>query len=149
MISPTAEYALRALVYLAANEKTMTGKSIAEGTKVPTDYLSKIMQSLTKAKLVKSQRGLHGGFTLTRDPREITLLDVVTTFDTIERIHSCPLGLEDHCEQLCPLHQNLDAVNARVESQLSSLTIAKLLKDRKNTSVPLCLFPHHSLSGEA
>ena len=64
MISQTAEYALRAMVFLAMRESAATNEQIAQVTKVPPGYLSKILQQLGKAKLVSSQRGLGGGFVL-------------------------------------------------------------------------------------
>ena len=70
MISQTTEYALRAIVFLADSPtEAHTAEAIAEGTKVPVGYLSKIMQGLAKAGLVSSQRGLYGGFTLIKSPR--------------------------------------------------------------------------------
>ena len=70
MISQTAEYALRAIVYLAdQGGVARTTSEIAETTQVPAGYLAKVMQSLCRAGLVKSQRGLNGGFKLAHDPR--------------------------------------------------------------------------------
>ncbi len=77
MISQTSEYALRAMVFLAMQNSAATGQGIAEVTKVPPGYLSKIMQQLVKSKLVNSQRGIGGGFVLARTPAEISILDVV------------------------------------------------------------------------
>ena len=74
MISQTAEYALRAIVYLADQEgQPRTTAQIAEATQVPAGYLAKVMQALSKVRLVNSQRGLNGGFTLTRDANELTM----------------------------------------------------------------------------
>ena len=69
VISQTAEYALRAIVYLAKmpDEAHIT-REIAEATRVPSGYLAKVMQTLVKADLVQSRRGLGGGFTLGRSP---------------------------------------------------------------------------------
>ena len=64
MISQTAEYALRAIVYLAGQELPQTTQQIAATTRVPAGYLSKVLQALARGGLVHSQRGLHGGFTL-------------------------------------------------------------------------------------
>ena len=103
-----------------------TAQQIAETTRVPAGYLSKVMQSLTRAGLVHSQRGLHGGFTLTRPTDELTVLDVMEAVDPIRRIRSCPLGIKGHIN-LCPLHRRLDQAMARVEEALRESTIAELL----------------------
>ena len=78
MLSQTVEYALRAVVCLANDApQPVTNDQLAEVTKVPPAYLAKVMRGLNRAGLVRSQRGPHGGSTLTRDPRDLSLLDVV------------------------------------------------------------------------
>lgn len=141
MFTQTAEYALRAVVYLASREQAArTVQEIAEVTRVPAGYLSKVMQSLGRAGLVQSQRGLHGGFTLTQAPGEMTVFDVVQAVDPIRRIRGCPLGLKGHVN-LCPLHRRLDNAIALVEQALKQSTIAELLTEpdpRRGIPIPLC-----------
>ena len=101
MFSQTAEYALRAVVFLAAQDGVpRTTQEIARATQVPTGYLSKVMQGLGRARLVLSQRGLHGGFTLARPAAELTVLDIIQAVDPIQRIRSCPLGPEGPYQSL-------------------------------------------------
>ena len=139
MISQTAEYALRAVVYLAgAKGQPRTTQQIAEKTKVSSGYLSKVLQALGRAGIVASQRGLHGGFTLLQEPEELTIYDIVNVVDPIHRIHTCPLGLRKHGVQLCPLHRRLDDAMATVEEAFTSTTLAELMSDSKNPSKPLC-----------
>ncbi len=108
MISQTAEYALRAIVYLANQGVARTTTEIAKTTHVPAGYLAKVMQSLSRAGLVKSQRGLNGGFTLAHDPHELSILTVVNAVDPIRRFAECPLGIPSHRRRLCPLHHRLN-----------------------------------------
>ena len=97
MISQTTEYALRAVVWLAANpEKPLTAQQIAEATRVPAGYLAKVLQGLSRSGLLHSQRGLGGGFTLARSPSALTMWEVVQAVDPLKRIRSCPLGFEEH-----------------------------------------------------
>jgi Rrf2 family nitric oxide-sensitive transcriptional repressor len=141
MLSQTTEYALRAIVYLADHHgEAQTSDQIGEVTKVPLGYLAKIMQGLVKAGLVVSQRGLHGGFTLLRSPKDLTILDVVQAVDPILRITTCPLNLPGHGSNLCPLHRRLDNAMAAVETAFSRTTIAQLLAEPTG-SKPLCNFP--------
>jgi Rrf2 family protein len=141
MFSQTAEYALRAVVYLASRPAAaQTTQQIAEATRVPAGYLSKVLQGLARAGVVHAQRGLHGGFTLALPPERLTVLDVLQAVDPIRRIRSCPLGLKGHVN-LCPLHRRLDNALAMVEDALRSSTIAELLAEpdrRKGIPVPLC-----------
>jgi Rrf2 family nitric oxide-sensitive transcriptional repressor len=138
MISQTSEYALRAIVWLADHSsKPQTTHDIAQSTKVPAGYLSKVLQSLGRSQLVQSQRGLHGGFVLARDAESITVLDVINAVDPIRRIESCPLKLESHGTHLCPLHRRIDDAIASIEQAFGDTTIAELLAE-PNTSRPLC-----------
>jgi Rrf2 family protein len=139
VISQTAEYALRTIAWLASQEGTpQTTRQIAEATKVPAGYLSKILQSLGRAGLVRSQRGLHGGFTLARDPDEMSPLDVINVIEPIQRIETCPLGIESHRAELCPLHRKLDDAMAQIESVLASTKISDLLEESGKSRKPFC-----------
>src|SRR5436305_8347186 len=109
MFSQTVEYALRAVVHLAYEApEARTTAQIAEATKVPKDYLSKILQGLAKKGIVQTQRGVGGGVALVKMPEDLTILDVVNAVEPIERIMTCPLGLVTHGVRLCPLHKPMD-----------------------------------------
>ncbi len=141
MFSRTVEYALRAVVFLAQDlSKPRTAEDISQVTKVPQAYLSKVLQNLTQAKIVRSQRGLGGGFTLGKQPKELTLLEVVNAVDPIQRIETCPLELESHGIHLCPLHRRLDNALEMVEKAFRETTLAEVLAE-PSRSTPLCDFP--------
>ena len=141
MISLTAEYALRAIVYIADQEgEPRTTNQIAEASEIPAGYLAKVMQGLGRARIVNSQRGLNGGFTLTRQPEDLTLLEVVNSVDPVRRIHECPLKIASHGTNLCPLHRKLDDAAAFVEQSFRDTTIADLLAVPRSRK-PLCRFP--------
>jgi Rrf2 family protein len=141
MFSQTVEYALRAMVCLASPQgRPQTNRRIAKITKVPAAYLSKVLQNLRDARLVDAQRGVQGGFLLSRPAERITILEVVNAVDPIRRIVVCPLGLESHGARLCPLHKKLDQALANAEAAFGSTTLADLLT-QPAASVPLCDFP--------
>jgi len=138
MLSQTVEYALRAVVTLAQQDgQSCTAQRLAALTHVPGPYLSKLMQVLVRAGLVRSQRGLHGGFVLARGPDELTIWDVVQAVEPLERIETCPLSLRAHAVQLCPLHRRLDEAIALVERSFRATTLAELLKPGDGVT-PLC-----------
>jgi Rrf2 family transcriptional regulator, nitric oxide-sensitive transcriptional repressor len=142
MISQTAEYALRAIVYLADQSGSpRTTAQIAEATQVPAGYLAKVMQALSKVRLVHSQRGLNGGFTLTRDANELSMYEVVSAVDPIRRFSECPLGLPSHGADLCPLHHQLEDAARMLEEKFSATSVAQLI-DVPGPHKPLCRFPH-------
>ena len=142
MFSQTVEYALRAVVHLA-NEAPAgrTTDQIAEATRVPRAYLSKVLQSLRRAGIVHSQRGLGGGMTLTKASDEITILEVVNAVEPLQRIHTCPLGLAAHGVRLCPLHRRLDNALAMVEEAFGNSTLAEVLAEPSRSKL-LCPFPN-------
>ncbi len=146
MFSQTVEYALRAMVCLAGRaDRPQTNRQLALITKVPGAYLSKVLQTLTKAGLVHAQRGMRGGFSLSRRPERITILEVVSAVDPIRRIVVCPLGLKSHGARLCPLHKRLDQALAQAEHAFASTSLAELLAE-PTESVPLCDFPREKKS---
>lgn len=138
MFSQTVEYALRAAVYLAARPGVpATTEDVAERTRVPAAYLAKILQALTRAGIVRSQRGVGGGVSLARPTDELTILEVVNAVDPIRRITTCPLGLPTHGRRLCPLHKRLDDALSVVEAAFAGTTLAEVLGERAS-SIPLC-----------
>jgi Rrf2 family protein len=138
MLSQTTEYALRAVVFLAGQHGSpRTTSQIAAATKVPVGYLAKVMQGLCRAGLVRSQRGLHGGFTLRRDPPEMSLLEVIEAVEPIRRFPTCPLGLPNHGRNLCPLHRRLDDAAAAIERAFRDTTLQDLLQGPRSRR-PLC-----------
>ncbi len=147
MISQTAEYALRAVVCLAdRGGKPMVTPEIAAVTRAPAGYLSKVLQMLGRGGIVRSQRGLHGGFVLARPAADLTVLEVINAVDPVKRIHTCPLGLQVHGERLCPLHRRLDEVAAHTEAALGEFSIRDLLSE-PSESVPLGLAATHQCDG--
>ena len=154
MISTTAEYGLRAAVYLAMHHGTpKTTAEIAEATMVPAGYLAKVLQAMGRHHLVGSQRGLGGGFHLTRPPQEITVLDVLAAVDSpIQRITRCPLGLKSHMK-LCPVHRLVDDAIRTVEEAFAQATLFSLLQSTRGSVKPLCevhpqeLIEHQMSSG--
>lgn len=147
MFTQTVEYALRAIVHLAQQAPAAsTTEEVAEATHVPRAYLAKILSGLRRAGLVKSQRGLGGGITLSRPPEKMTILDVVNAVEPIERIRTCPLGLSSHGENLCPLHARMDMALAMVETAFQNTSVADVLTE-KTDSIPLCPFPPTSPAG--
>ncbi|MFH5804327.1 Rrf2 family transcriptional regulator [Alienimonas sp. DA493] len=138
MLTQTAEYALRAAVLLADRHPDATPLGdLTDAARVPGPYLSKVMTQLVRAGLVRSRRGVGGGYTLAVPPTEVTILTVVDAVDPVRRIETCPLDLPSHGVRLCPLHARLDRAIAGVREALGSATLADLLAEPTD-SPPLC-----------
>lgn len=139
MFSQTADYALRAAVCLSqADGAPLTTQQIADATHVPVGYLYKVLQSLGRAALVTSRRGLYGGYALARAPAEICLLDVINAVHPIQRITTCPLGLAIHARALCRLHKRLDRAIATIEQTFAETSLADLLVADGSADTSLC-----------
>lgn len=128
MMSQRAEYVLRGVVYLAARHGSpCPTHEIARATRVPKDYLAKLLQDLVRAGIVISIRGKGGGFILGKTPDQLTVFDVVQAVDPIRRINNCPLGLATHAPDLCPLHRRMDQTLELIERSMRESTLADFL----------------------
>jgi len=130
LLSDASEYALRAIVWLGQDPgRSWKVREIAEQTHAAPGYLVKVLQQLARAGLLSAQRGSNGGYTMTQPPENVTIADVINAVDPIERIDSCPLGLDAHSQQLCPLHRRIDDAMALIERAFASITVADLLRE--------------------
>ncbi len=138
MLSQTTEYALRAMAALAYAPDGLTPTpALAATTKVPANYLAKVLQQLASAELIVGRRGVGGGYRLARPAAQISLLEVVRAVSRIERITTCPLGLPNHGTRLCPLHKKVDEMLCRVIETYEGVTLQDLL-NQPNQNMPLC-----------
>ncbi|MDA3839792.1 MAG: Rrf2 family transcriptional regulator [Patescibacteria group bacterium] len=81
--STKSTYGIRAMINLAKNSKegSLSLAKIAHEEKISLSYLERLFSKLKKAGLVKSERGTNGGYSLTRKPEEISILDIVKTLE--------------------------------------------------------------------
>jgi len=104
-ITRQADYAVRAVLHLArtGDQRTPTS-SIAEEQKIPPSFLAKIISQLSIAGLLHTSRGARGGVTLAREPRDITLLEVIEAIDGPIQLNEC-VGDNGSCtfDDDCPL----------------------------------------------
>lgn len=136
MISNSCRYGIRALIYIASKPvgTRMIGlKQISRDLKLPAPYLAKILQQLAKRKLLVSTKGPNGGFSLLKDPKKISLLDIVRTIDgddvfTNCLIHNTSCACVDKQKTPCPLHNNYAGVRADLIKVFDSNTIHDILK---------------------
>jgi Rrf2 family protein len=126
MLSQAVGYAATALGYVAAaGGKSVLVKEIAEATGIPAPYLAKIVQTLGRAGLVTTQRGIGGGVTLARPAAEISIYDLCLAMSD-PAIHTrCMLGTaECSDERSCPAHKFWTAHRARSFEYLRHMHVA-------------------------
>ncbi|MCB9771543.1 MAG: Rrf2 family transcriptional regulator [Candidatus Omnitrophica bacterium] len=131
MLTKTSKQVINALVKLAKLEEGewLGVGAIAQQIKVPQNYLGKMLQSFVVAGLVVSQKGLGGGFRLAKDPKEISLFDVVEPIENVDVWSGCALGLKKCSDKNpCAVHFKWKTVKEQYLSFLKNTTIASLDK---------------------
>jgi Rrf2 family protein len=102
-ITRQADYAVRAVLHLARNvDLRVATNIIAEEERIPPSFLAKIVSQLSIAGLLHTSRGARGGVMLARDPKEISLLEVVEAIDGPIQLNECvsensTCSFYDHC----------------------------------------------------
>src|SRR5665647_2753153 len=106
-ITRQADYALRAMVYLAQIEPNLRAATsqIAKEQRIPPSFLAKIISQLSIAGLLHTSRGARGGVTLARAAKDISLLEVIEAIDGPIQLNEC-VGENSTCsfDGECPLH---------------------------------------------
>lgn len=127
MLSQTAIYALRAVGYIATrkDESPVLARTIAEEMGIPQNYLSKIVNRLAHVGLLRSVRGMNGGFLLTKAAEEIRVIDVISDFMNPQDIKMCFLGL-DECKGSCKIYDKCSPIGKQIEKLLVDSTIDQL-----------------------
>jgi Rrf2 family protein len=126
-LSTKGRYATRMLVYLAINarERPANTQTIANAEGISKDYVEQILTRLRTAGIIASHRGIKGGFSIARDPKEITVKEVVELTEGSISIAPCIKGACNRSTQ-CATQAVWDATNAAIEEKLASYTIHDL-----------------------
>jgi Rrf2 family iron-sulfur cluster assembly transcriptional regulator len=137
MLSNSCRYGIRAIIYIASKQQgnNKTGiRQISKDLDLPSPFLAKILQQLAKQKILKSLKGPNGGFSLLRDPRKITMLDIVKIIDGEEiftncLIHNSACTCVDRDKNPCPVHDDYAKVRSELIDLFSSTTVYALVKN--------------------
>ena len=105
-ITRQADYAVRAVLYLArlGNSERAATSTVAQEQRIPPSFLAKIISQLSIAGLLHTSRGARGGVTLAREPKDISLLEVIEAIDGPIQLNEC-VGEDGVCSfgDGCPL----------------------------------------------
>ena len=125
IISQACKYGIRAMVYLAQHESgSLLSRDIAHALHVPEYFLAKILQDLSRSRLLDSFKGRGGGFRLGRPADRITLLEVIEAIDGPNFGQNCLLGLPECSDSSpCPLHYQWSGIRATILQMLERTTI--------------------------
>lgn len=128
MLNQASGYALTAMGCIAAGGgKPVLVKEVAQAAEIPAPYLAKIINALARRGLVRTQRGIGGGVTLSRPATDITMLDVVHALDDPVTLPACMMGTaECSDERACPAHKFWSATRTKVLEFLQQTSVADI-----------------------
>src|SRR5271165_486526 len=131
-LTKKADYGLMAMKHLAehADQGACSAKDVAEAYGIPQEALAKILQRLAKVGLIRSQYGMNGGYTLTRDPKMISAFEVIKAIDGPLFITSC-VTVRGECGQSnrCTIREPLRKVNESIEQVLRNIMISQMKEE--------------------
>jgi Rrf2 family protein len=133
-ITRQADYAVRAVLYLArieGNQRAATSQ-IAQEQHIPPSFLAKIISQLSIAGLLHTSRGARGGVTLAREPKDITLLEVIEAIDGPIMLNEC-VGDSSTCtfDEDCPLRPVWCEAQNELVTRLKGTNFQQLLEQSK------------------
>lgn len=138
-LTRAADYAVRVMVHLATlpEEERALLPDLARATDAPESFLSKVLQALTRAKLITSRRGKAGGFVILPAGREATMRRVVEAIDGPISLNLCLSGNRD-CERKawCPAHPVWARAQRAMLDVLMSVTVTGMAERASAPSNP-------------
>ena len=129
MFSKSCEYAIKAMLFLAqksTNENRIGVKEIARGIDAPEHFIAKILQDLSKKKLMNSVKGPNGGFYLDSLSLKTSIADIVVAIDGDSIYKNCIIGLK-LCSEInpCPVHFEYKEIKKNLLKMLEKNTIGE------------------------
>ncbi len=131
MLLKACEYGIRALVYIVSETeedgKRVDIKKMSSEIDSPHHFTAKILQQLTKAKIISSLKGPNGGFYANEKTGDFSLMDVITVMGGEEMFSSCLLGLHECSEQEpCPLHEEYKVIRGSMNELFKNTSLRSL-----------------------
>lgn len=128
-LSKLADYAT-VLMTAAAREpaRTHTGQELAERTHVPLPTVAKLLKVLTRAQLLESLRGAHGGYRLARSAEKISVADIIGALEGPIAVTACSGHGKEICniETNCATRANWRLINTAIHQALAAVTLAQM-----------------------
>lgn len=139
-LNQATDYAFRMVLYLAEQPEgtKITGAALAAKQNIPERFLLKIMRSLTAAGIMKSFRGVDGGFALQRQAKDITLFDIIEAVEGQTELQRC---LHDEtscwkgCTGMCSIYNAFASIQKELEEKLKSINFDDLAAQEKKLQI--------------
>jgi Rrf2 family protein len=134
VITRSAQYAIRAMRYLALQRSTDFCKieEIARETKIPRPFLAKLIQQLAKKSLVSSLKGASGGVKLKQPIKQITLFMIADAVQDLSDSGQCLLGYGPCSEVMkCSAHDGWRDLHQKQVDYIKRITLLELIKEQE------------------
>jgi Rrf2 family transcriptional regulator, iron-sulfur cluster assembly transcription factor len=132
--SKTASYSLNVLSFMATNEDiNMSATYLHEKLSIPYPYLRQVLTSLSKSGFIHSLKGRNGGFSFSKDKKEISLADIIEATDGLDTLNKCILGFRE-CpfNDECSMHSVWEATRNNILTILKETSLADLVRKRND-----------------
>ncbi len=142
LLSKACIYGIRASLYVAAMHEQKRPfvpiREVSDKLELSFHFLTKILQQLTAAGLMKSYKGPNGGIAFTREPKDIKLIEVVSAIDGLDLFKECVLGLPG-CghKQPCPFHDKWATTREAIEIMFNATSLEELATKGKRMNLRL------------
>ena len=132
LITRASEYAILSLIVLSKASSPMDSETLSHELSIPKSFLAKILQALAKKNILKSFKGVKGGFVLQREASDISMLEVMSAVEgKAPAVFECAPSRED-CPsdraQICSIWPFLNKLQGKIDSFLADLTLADILE---------------------
>ncbi len=128
-ITKRTDYGIVLLSTLAVSPgRRFNAPELAAESTLPLPMVSKILKELTRAGILASHRGVHGGYALARDPQEISVSEVITALEGPIAVTECIDDAPGVCdkEANCPVSSNWGRINRAIREALDGITLAQM-----------------------
>lgn len=131
VINRSTEYAALSLLHIAKKGGVVSAQELAEMLALPHPFLRRILGTLQKSRIIRSQRGQKGGFVLARPPETISLLDIITVFQGKPRLTDCTAAGTCLREIDCQLRPEFETIEEELSRRFGELTVLALLTKKE------------------
>ena len=146
-MSKLTDYAIVLMSYLASKTyQQHSAHTLSEAVQVPLPTVRKVLKALSHADLLKSERGAQGGYNLTRNPKNISVAEIITAMEGPIALTEC-VSDESHCEQEshCDVQTNWTRINNAVYHALDEVKLSDMLVPKSSGVSPIHFHPSATL----
>ena len=145
-MSKLADYGIVLMSYLASKTyQQHSAHTLSDAVNMPLPTVRKVLKALSHSGLLYSERGAQGGYNLSRNPKQISIADIIGAIEGPIALTEC-VGEESHCEQesFCDVQTNWTRINNAVSSALDDVKLSDMLVSHSSDISPIHFYPSES-----